>query len=472
MVGITLYGAYVPLFRLDRRAIGGRAEKAICNFDEDSVTLAVAAAADCLQGIDRDMIDGLYLASTTTPYKEKLSSSIVAMGADLRRNVAVVDFTNSLKAGVSALKAASDAVTAGSCKNVLVTAADCRVGVPGSSIESNSGDGAAAFVVGDTNVIAEIEGSYSVADEILDVWRNEYDTYVRTWEERFNVKFGYIPVMTDAISGIMGKYDRSPRDFTKVVLYTPDARRSAELAGKMGFDVKTQLQGPLFDVMGNTGTAFPLMLLVAALEEAKDGDRILLAGYGNGSDALILRVTNNIEKIKNKRRGMKAHLASKQITQDYLQYLRWRRIVPIDTIPGPLGAFSAPVVWQERDQNIRLHGMKCKVCGTIQYPPGRICTKCHTKDQSDPYRFSDKKAKIFTYSMDYITPDLQKPTVTVTIDFEHGGRAEFYLTDLIAEKVKIGMPVEMSFRRMTIWEEISLREGAYIYFWKAIPQRI
>lgn len=472
MVGITSYGAYVPLSRLDRKVLGDKGEKAICSFDEDSVTMAVAAAADCLQDLDRDTVDGLYFASTTTPYKEKLSASIIAVAADLGRNVAVVDFTNSLKAGVSALKSASDAVTAGSCKNVLVTAADCRVGVPGSRIESNLGDGAAAFVVGDRDVVATIEGNYSIADEILDVWRNEYDTYVRTWEERFTTQFGYLPVMSSAISGIMEKYKYSPKDFAKVVLYTPDSRRSAEVAGRAGFDVKTQLQNPMFDMMGNTGTAFPLMLLVAALEEAKAGDRILLVGYGNGSDALVLRVTNRIEKMRNKRRGMKAHLASKRIVQDYLQYLRWRRVVPIDEIAGPLGAFSAPVVWQERNKNLRLQGSRCKVCGTIQYPPDRICTKCRAKDQSEPYRFSDRKAKIFTYSMDYITPDLQKPTVTVTIDFEHGGRAEFYLADHVAEEIKIGMPVEMSFRRITTWEHISLREGAYIYFWKAIPQRV
>lgn len=471
MVGITTYGAYVPLFRLDRRVIGGTGEKAICSFDEDSVTMAVAAATDCLQGINRYLIDGLYFASTTTPYKEKLSASIVAMAIDLGRSVTVVDFTNSLKAGVSALKAAADAVKAGSCKNVLVVAADCRLGTPGSAIESNSGDGAAAFLVGDTGVLATLEGNYSVFDEILDVWRHEYDTYVRTWEERFNTQHGYLPLMSEAISGLMAKYKYSPADFAKIVLYTPDARRSAEVLGKIGFNIKTQLQEPLFDVMGNTGTALAPMLLVAALEEAKAGDRVLLAGYGNGSDALTLQVTDRIEKIRNQRHGLKGHLASKRIVQDYLQYLRWRRIVPFEKIAGPWGSYSAPVVWQERDQNLRLHGMKCKVCGTIQYPAQRICTKCHAKDQVEPYRFSDKKAKVFTYSMDYVTPDFQKPTVTVTVDFEPGGRGEFYLSDLRAEEVRVGLPVEMSFRRITMWEDISLSEGAYIYSWKAIPQR-
>ena len=62
MVGITSYGAYVPFWRLNKDAIskGSRGEKAICNFDEDSITMAVAAAIDCLNGTEREHVDGLF----------------------------------------------------------------------------------------------------------------------------------------------------------------------------------------------------------------------------------------------------------------------------------------------------------------------------------------------------------------------------------------------------------------------------
>ena len=53
MVGITSFGAYIPLHRLARaefaKAWGGRAlpgEKAVANFDEDSLTIAVEAAIE------------------------------------------------------------------------------------------------------------------------------------------------------------------------------------------------------------------------------------------------------------------------------------------------------------------------------------------------------------------------------------------------------------------------------------------
>jgi hydroxymethylglutaryl-CoA synthase len=467
MVGITSYGAYVPLYRLSREAIarGGRGEKAICNFDEDSVTMAAAAAIDCLTGVDRDTVDGLYFASTTSTYKEKLAAGIVAMAADLKRNAITADFAHSLRAGTSAIMSAIDAVKAGSAKKVMVTAADTRMGTPTSPYEQAFGDGAGALLIGDGDVIATVEDSYSVYNEIIDVWRAEGDAFIRSWEDRFTTAHGYAATVAEAVSGLLKKTGLKPADFAKVVLYTPDARRSTDVAKRLGFDVKTQLQDPLFNNMGNTGTALPLMLLVAALEEAKAGDRILLASYGNGSDALVLQVTDQIEKIK-PRRGMKGHLESKKVIDDYKQYLIWREILPIEPRKETVAFISAPALWRERDANLRLHGVKCKACGTIQYPPQRVCTKCHAKDQFEPYRLSDKKAKIFTFSMDYITyPVLERPVVNVTVDFEGGGRALLYMTDREAEQVKCDMPVEMSFRKLFV------RDGIHNYFWKATPFR-
>ncbi|MBW2397466.1 MAG: 3-hydroxy-3-methylglutaryl CoA synthase, partial [Deltaproteobacteria bacterium] len=63
MTGIRAYGAYIPMTRLPFALIQGRPakeggpEKAVAYYDEDAVTMAVAAAIDCLQGFERDQID-------------------------------------------------------------------------------------------------------------------------------------------------------------------------------------------------------------------------------------------------------------------------------------------------------------------------------------------------------------------------------------------------------------------------------
>lgn len=468
MIGITSFGAYVPFLRLNRSAITkrGKGEKPIANFDEDSITMAVAAATDCLRGLDRDSVDGLFLASTTFPYQEKQGATIVAMAADLRADILTADFANSLKGGTDALRSAADAVAAGTAGQVLVAAADTRPAAPGSPFEQSFGDGAVALLLGKDNVIASLEASFSVCHEIMDVWRIDGAPYVRSWETRFTGGKGYQKAMKDAVSGVLKKAGLEPKDFAKVVFNTPDMRSSAGLAGRLGFDPMTQLQDPLFGVLGDTGTPYAMMLLVAALEQAKPGDNILLANYGNGADAFVFKVTEKIKDLGH-RWGIQNYLASKHVVDDYRQYLFIKGILkgsePV--YPTPFGTTSAPAMYREVDRNLRFHGVKCENCGTTQYPRQRVCAKCRSKDRFQPVRLSDKKGKIFTFSMDAISSIIDSPVVVTVVDFDGGGRMECYLTDRIPEEVKVGMEVEMTFRKLYEREEI------ITYFWKAMPVR-
>ncbi len=165
MVGITAYGAYIPWHRLSKQLVaktwngfGAPGERSVAYYDEDSITMAVAAGQDCLAGLDEKKVDGLYFATTTSPYKEKLGSALIAMPLDLKREIRTADVTGSLRAGASALAMAVDAVAAGSASSILVAAADMRLGAPNGAIEQQLGDGAAALLVGRENVIAEIQG--------------------------------------------------------------------------------------------------------------------------------------------------------------------------------------------------------------------------------------------------------------------------------------------------------------------------
>lgn len=473
MVGITSYGAYVPLWRLSREVIakGARGEKSVCSFDEDAITMAVAAAGDCLRGVDREAVDGLIFASTTSPYKEKLAASIVAAGADLRRDIVTADFAGSLRAGTTGLKFAIDAVKAGSAKQMLVTAADRRQGAPLSAFDQNLGDGAAALLVGDSNVIASLEATYSVSDEIMDIWRADGDTFLRNTHERFAETEGYVKVISEAISGLLKKNNLAPKDFAKIVIYTPTARRVADVVRGLGFDTKTQLQDILFNVMGNTGVPYAMMLFVAALEEAKPGDLILLAGYGDGADAFAFRVTDQIDKVRGnaERRGMKKHLEAKRALADYKTYWLWRgHLNPAVTegyLPHHYWKTSAIMLWRERDRILRFRGGKCKACGAINFPPQRVCGDCHADGQFDDVRLSDKKGTIWTFSMDYMSSQWDVPIVCPLIHLEGGGRFQVYMTDAVAEEVKVGMEIEMSFRK------IMVRDGIHNYYWKATPVR-
>lgn len=471
MIGIKSYGAYVPFYRLNQDEIArswGRpspgGEKAVANFDEDAITMAVAAALDCIKGLDRNQITGLFLASTTLPYREKQSAATVAAAIDLGRESLTIDFANSLRAGTSALLTAVNMIKTGAMKNVLIIASDCRLGAPQSVFESLFGDGAAALLIGNSEVAANIAGSYTITDEFIDLWRTEDDPFIRSWEDRFIVNEGYVRNLQEVISGLLKKHNLTAKDLTKTVFYAPDPRSHAAMARTLGFDPKTQVQPPLFEGVGNTGTAFALMMLVAALEETKPGDRILLANYGDGAEAFILEVTEYIDKLKN-RRSLKDYLKSKLVLPSYEKYLYFRGIIPTEPPRRPQLGSSLPVVWRDRESIYPFYGVKCRHCGTVQFPPEKVCINCQTKEQFDKVRLSDKKAEIFSFTIDNIFPSPDAPTVLAIINFEDGGRMNCHLTDRNLNTVKVGMTVEMTFRRM------HTAGGFYNYFWKARPIR-
>ena len=479
MVGITSYGAYVPWRRISRKIISNATgwlnpagalpgEKAVANYDEDSLTMSVAAALNCLNGFGRDAVDGLYLATCSAPYAERQNATIAATALDLRSDIRTSDFTDSVRAGTGALLAACDTVKAGSSKCLLVCAADCRLGASSGLSEQALGDGAGALLVGDTNVIASLEGAYSVSYDFMDVWRTSDDTFVRSWEDRWIREEGYTKFIPEAISGLLNKYGLNIKDFAKVVYPCLYAREHAVIGKKLGAE-PSQIQENMSAAAGNTGAAYPFMLLIAALEDAKPGDKILVASYGNGSDAMFFQVTEEIEKL-GERRATKKYLSSKTDLMSYEKYMHFRRMMHVEKTGRadlPFTAISAR--WRERDWILSLVGSKCKRCGTPQYPSQRICVKpgCGAVDEMEPYCFSDKKARLFTYTGDNLAPCDDPPQVYGLVDFEVGGRSLFDMTDCVLEDVRVGMPVEMSFRKVYSDPE----RGIHNYWWKAAPPR-
>jgi len=471
VIGIKSFGAYIPVYRLSASELarawggrGGRGEIAVANYDEDSITMAVEAAIDCLNGMDLAIPDGLYFASTTPPYSEKLSASIVAAATDLRDELFTLDIGNSLRSGTGAVKAACDAIKGGSAKNILVTAADCRLAPPASEFESVFGDGAAAFLIADEDVAVAIEDSYSISSDFVDVWKRADDPYIRTWEDRFILEHGYREKLGIAISALLKKTGLSVKDFAKVVYYAPDARSHQRMIKQLKL-APEQVQAPMFDAVGNTGAAFAPMMLVAALEEAKPGDRILWANYGDGADAFVLQVTDQIEKVRG-RRGIKRHLESKMQIHNYEKYVRFRNLMQGEADRRPQYISSLPMIWRDRKQVLPLHGGRCRNCGNIQFPIQRICAYCQAKDNYEEVRLADKTATVFTFSMDERAVEVDPPRVWTISDFDDGGRIYCTMTDRDTEKIDIGMKVEMTFRK--------IHEGAGVhnYFWKCRPVRV
>jgi hydroxymethylglutaryl-CoA synthase len=477
MVGITAYGVYLPYYRLKReiifRAMGwfnpgiaghARGEKAVANYDEDSITMAVAAGMDCFTEIGREKIQALYCASTTFPNKERGNASIACGALNLSPNTRVAEFSGCLKSATTALVTALHEATS---QVSMITASDCRLGKAGGTQEQLSGDGAAALVVGSQGVIASLISSYSLSYDFADHRRMGSDKFIRSWEERWIRDAGYFKMIPEAINGVLTKCGLQIHDIAKVVYPPLSIRDHGDLAKHLGLK-PDQVQPHLLESVGNTGSAHPLVMLIAALEKARPGDKILLASFGSGSDAVLFQVTEAI-KTRSTTKKLEKNVDYKAELDNYTKYLSFKGMLEKET--GIRGEEIAPtslsLAWRERNAVLRLVGSKCKACGTPQYPTERVCINpdCGAVDQMEDYSFSDKTGHLFTYTGDHLTYSEDPPALYGIVDFEGGGRYWFDLTDCRLESLKVGQPVQMTFRRRYLNEARSVAG----YFWKAMP---
>jgi len=479
MAGIVSYGAYIPRYRIDRkviyRAMGWLnpasyipGEKAVANFDEDSVTLAVSAATDCMRAIDCGSMDAVYFASSTAPYSERQGAGIIATAVDARPDIRSADFTNSLKAGTTGLLSALDAVQAGTARQVLVAAGEIRNAKAGSAQEELFGDAGAALLVGNKDLVARFEGSYSVSHDFPDHWRSAGEPYDHQWEDRFIRDEGYVRFITEALAGLARKCSIQANQISKVVypcLYAADFKKIGQ---RIGLD-PSQLIEPLLGQVGYTGASDPLLHLVRALEEAKPGDRIAAVGYGSGADALLLEVTDGIEKVKANRRGVRTYLGAKRDLTTYEKMITWRDLMHVEKgMRGEMVPYTAmSTYWRDRHLILGLRGSRCLSCGTPQFPAQKVCVNpsCGAIGRMEPYRFADKRGILFTYTGDNLAYTPNPPAISGVVDFQGGGRYVFDLTDVDLENVSVGMQVEMSFRKKYTDEKF----GIHSYFWKAVP---
>jgi len=191
----------------------------------------------------------------------------------------------------------------------------------------------------------------------------------------------------------------------------------------------------------------------------------ILLSYGDGCDAIVLRVTDEIQKIR-QRHGVTGYLKTKRPMRNYEAYIKYRQLMPVETgrkRQPPIS--SASLLWRERQAYLRLYGSKCRSCGRLFFPPQRVCYYCQSKDNFEPVRMAGMKGKLDTFSKDVLSLSLDPPTVVSVVNLEGGARFAGQMTDRDPEAVKLGMDVELTLRRF------HEAEGYPNYFWKCQPVR-
>lgn len=480
MIGITSFGGYIPRLRLNRMSIYqqmgwfapatimvAQGERSFCNWDEDSLTMAIAAARDCLTGTEKSVVDALYLCSTTLPFADRLNAGIVKTALNLRDDIITQDMTSSVRSGTTGLVTALSMIQDGAPRSILVTAADKREAKAAYFYEMWFGDGAAAVLVGNSGVIAEFKGSYSVSYDFVDHFRGAGNKFDYMWEERWVRDEGYSKIVPEAVNGLFTKLSISMDDVDKFVFPCFFKAEHRKIAAKLGASPYKVAEN-LHEVCGETGAAHPLVMLVQALEQAKPGDRILLAGFGQGCDALYFQVTEEILNLQS-RTGITGSLERKKTVDNYPKFLRFRELLPTEM--GIRAEFPSQtamtVLWRNRKMLFGMVGGKCTECGTAQFPRMDICVNpdCRRSYTQQDYEFADVPAYVKSFTGDLLAVSLDPPAIYGMVQFEGGGRFMADFTDCELSDMKVGQPVALAFRKRYTDAE----RGFSGYFWKAIP---
>ncbi|MFQ5709305.1 MAG: hydroxymethylglutaryl-CoA synthase [bacterium] len=341
MVGIVGYGAYVPCYRIKAEEIAVQwgndpiavkkglllEEKTVPGFDEDAITISVAAAKNALlrAGIDPREIGAVYIGSESHPYAVKPSGTVLVDALGIGPEVHVADYEFACKAGTEAMFVAYSHVKSGLMKYALGIGTDTSQGAPNDALEYTASAGGAAFIFGQERILAEVVHTYSYTSDTADFWRREGQFYPQH-TGRFTGEPAYFRHVLSAGRGMLEQSGLKPQDFAYVVLHMPNGKFPMKAGQVLGFTKEQIAEGWLVPIMGNTYSGSSPMGLTAVLDVARANDLILLVSFGSGagSDAFVFRVTERIKDAQDKAPHTRALLDANKRYLNYAQYAKYR----------------------------------------------------------------------------------------------------------------------------------------------------
>lgn len=478
MAKFSALGTYIPRMRLDRKAMYKAVGwvnpaafkpgfKAVANWDEDSITMAVAAVRDLVRKTGRKALDvkAVFFASTTPPFRERPAAGVVAAAMDLPEDIRVADFTDSPNALAQALFAAADTVDAGGGR-VLVVTADTRMGKPGSPTDYIYGDAGAAVLVDAQGQGLEIIGHYAISKDFMDHWRGEDDRFDRAWEDRWIRDEAFSPFLSEGIGALLEQAEITGKDVTFAALPDLYARDLKRVIRKHGIDEQA-VALPLAGEIGYTGNPQSVLMLSRVASRLNAGDTGIIMGFGYGAAGVAVRATPGFDQAMFT--GLQAQLDGGKTLTNYTKYAGLSGTLDVDKgIRGEVQAFtSLNLSFRRRREVLALVGSRCTRCGTPQFPPQRICVnpECRAVDRMEDYSFADLQAKVFSFTEDNLAYTPDPPAIYALVDFDNGGRFWFDITDTPPGEIRVGTRVEFAFRIRYVDRDRGLKG----YFYKAIP---
>ena len=471
--GILSFGAYIPTLRLSRLAIAeamawavpslkglAKGERAVANWDEDSVTLAVEAARDCLAG-SSEMPAQIQLASTTLPFADRSNSGIVADALLCAELTTTEDLGGSRRAATSALVRLG--LNPGS-RSTLLLAADCRDAKPGSAQEMNYGHGAAALLIGEGDPIATFAGAAAWHDDFVDQYRAADTDYDYALEERWIREEGYLKIVPKAVQAALANAKLDIGEIHRVVF---------PANANIGKGVAKAIKGnpdlfvdPLLANCGDCGVAHPLLILAHALETAVPGEKILVIGFGQGADAIVLETTPQLALVQ-RQHGPGRSLAQRRVLPQYTTFLSLRNQLDVDfgLRAERDNRTSQSAFYRRRKDITGMLGGRCSACNTLQFPRSQVCVKCGAMETLHDESLSGLQGRVKSYTEDWLAYTPLPPYIYGNVEFPDGANCMLEFTDFEPGQVKVGSLVRMVFRI----KDFDTKRHFRRYFWKPAP---
>ncbi len=334
--GIVGYGVYTSRFRIAEGGI----QRAVPFIDEDAVTAAVEAGKLSLihSAVDSAHVGKVYVGSESNPYAVKPIASKVAQVLKLGeedgdvQGVDAVDTEFACKAATSMFKDATALVNypRSGVKYAMVIGADnsqaAPRGCPGGELDLFVGYGGASFIFGKQDVIAEIEGWYSITSDTPDFWRRDGEPYPMHGG-RFTGDPAYFKHVRKTASKLMTKMNMKAGDVDYFVAHQPNPAFPIKVAKELGFKDEQYACSLQVNKFGNTYSGCSPVGLAAVLDIAKPDERILVASYGSGagSDAYLLRTTSQLLD-KRQRQKMNVKYQNESPFLEFVDYTTYRRL--------------------------------------------------------------------------------------------------------------------------------------------------
>jgi hydroxymethylglutaryl-CoA synthase len=470
-VALLGVGAAAPSLRMAASEVagawggGGRGTVALCDSDEDTLTLAWQAAIDALgaAGVAAGDLSGLWWGTTRAPFAEGPSHAFLSTALGLEPDATAVLCSGSPHAGMEALVTAWDALAAGHARLALVLVSDALVPGVGTAGEFTTGAGAAAFVLGaidrggpggnGSGPAARLVDRTTRVMAVVDRYRGDSEPATGdVYDGRLFREEVFLPLMT-AVGRTLGAGDNAPSAWS---VADPDGKLAAAVAKRLGGPL---LSAPVHSALGDTGAAAALLGVIQGCTSTAAPGVLGAVGYGGGrATAVTVEVGRPVP-------GADAAVerlgSGRAVT--YVQAIRARGQLEPMSDPIQMGLPPAGAAFVRGNvEMLAFQGAKCRACGTISTPPSihPRCNGCGGGDLAVVPLARRGRVQTFVVNQT-MPPPFQAPLPMVVVDLEDNARIMVQGSSADAGTLAIDDDVTLALRLY------AMERGIPVYGYKA-----